>query len=879
MIDIKNKLTKKHYQILSAILGTGILVGIVYGAYNIAHETRYEIEAIATPSEATKSTISTIAEVPETQEIFVPSADKLNLAYCFPEGADETDPLNSYAGEVYKELMTEDNEYLANIYDSAGVSPRALAGRMGIDASRVMGKYNPSAQGQNPDDPSTWFIPNFKNVNVSFYNADGKRVNEYSNVKDIMSMASVYCYAHDYLDVETFKKYCEELYSKSRSYTISIGNVYYDDGCINRSAKEEAEEAHKMEQALAELKQSLLEDAMAESYEAAISQTTESAQDSTGSESDSDSDGGDVSKSGTSDSSSASESDSESSVDSSTSASSEDAGSGHSVADTTGSSDTTNSESNAASATVNNSENTSQAAAGSAAAVSETAAQDANANSGNIVLGASKFLGSLLSVKDMFRATNLYDRVEAETFSGYEGVYYGRPGNYGTAREYIESLKSGKRSDSAELTSVTTFVSAVGTEESSQTETTESASDVAATESIETSSETTTESETEGTTDAKEKYAKYKAGQGIDIINNPSDASEEDVVETAEASTEGKESADSTDESESESDIDSTSDGASESGDGTSVSEEGDDSGENAGQIVLGTFTRDELLSMDDATLLSLLEESMEAEEEQVVNDETDVNSKKYCPGHVDLYVKVTIFGFEDEKGLKTIDLSADDQDENEATKTLEAALARNGWNGWTEERCNEVQRLINQDWFKTYGLSISTINPKNPLTEEEISKYLDGLPEDISKERKAVIKFALESVGKVPYYWGGKAGGKNYEANNFGSIVESDYRGRVLRGLDCSGWIQWVYWSAIGDNLNGSYSTSSLIGEGEKINRADLQPGDISMRTGAGSHVVMFLGWAGNGNMIAIHENSGANNVSVNEVTANYPYYRKLIN
>jgi hypothetical protein len=54
-----------------------------------------------------------------------------------------------------------------------------------------------------------------KNVNVSFYDAEGKRVNEYSNVKEIMSMASVYTYAHDYLDVETFKKYCEELYDKS----------------------------------------------------------------------------------------------------------------------------------------------------------------------------------------------------------------------------------------------------------------------------------------------------------------------------------------------------------------------------------------------------------------------------------------------------------------------------------------------------------------------------------------------------------------------------------------------------------------------------------------------------------------------------------------
>ncbi len=894
MIDIKNKLTKRHYQILSAVLGTGILVGVIYGAYNIAHEARYEVEAIATPSEATKSTISTIVEVPETKEIFVPSADKLNLAFCFPEGVDETDPLNSYAGEVYKELMTEDNEYLANIYDSAGVSPRALAGRMGIDSSRVMGKYNPSAQGQNPDDPSTWFIPNFKNVNVSFYNADGKRVNEYSNVKDIMSMASVYCYAHNYLDVETFKKYCEELYDKSRSYTISIGNVYYDDGCINRSAKEEAEEAHKMEKALAELKQSLLEDAMAESYEAAMSRAAESAQDGTNSESEFGSLDGNVSESVTYDSSSISETYSEAYVDSSSSASSGDTSSGESIADTTGSGDMTDSDTVSVTDLVNSSEDVTQSAASSDAAVSETAAQDAAANSGNIVLGASKFLGSLLSVKDMFKATNLYDRVEAETFSGYEGIYYGRPGNYGTAREYTELLKAAKRSESAELTSVTAFVSADSTEASSQTETTESAAsddattvETAETTSSETvlsenvSSETTTdttESETEGTTDSREKYAKYKAGQGIDIINNPSDASEEEAVETAEASTEGKETIDSTDEAEPENDNESTSDGVSESGDSTS--ESGDDLEENAGRIVLGTFTRDELLSMDDATLLSLLEESMEAEEEkQITNDETDVNSKKYCPGHVDLYVKVTIFGFEDEKGLKTIDLSADDQDENEAAKTLEAALAGKGWNGWTEERCNEVQRLINQDWFKTYGLSISTINPKNPLTEEEISKYLDGLPDDISKERKAVIKFALESVGKVPYYWGGKASGKNYEINNFGSIVESDYRGRVLRGLDCSGWIQWVYWSAIGDNLNGSYSTSSLIGEGEKINRADLQPGDIIIRTGADSHVVMFIGWAGNGNMIAIHENSGANNVSVNEVTANYPYYRKLIN
>lgn len=872
MNGLKYKFGKKHYAVISAVLSVGILAGIITEAYIAASETEQSIEAVLTPSEATKSEIKeTIPETTEeVQEEFVPAADKLNLAFYYPEGADESDPLNSYAGQVYKELMTEDNEYLAGIYDSAGVSPRSLADRIGVASSRIMGKYNPSAGGQNPDDPSTWFIPNFKNVNVSFYNADGKRVNEYSNVKDIMSMASVYCYQHDYLDVETFKKYCEELYDKSRSYTISIGNVYYDTGCINRSAKEEAEDVHKKEKALEELKKKLAEDDLTEtddsesSMDVSISQSSladdlekQQNSDNTAIETDSAQSSGEVStgESGSSDKTSLDSTRNTGSVDSSASV---------------GASSTYPSDS----------------------AVSESTAGQTGAADNGVILGAGSFIGKLLSVKDMFRASVLDEDVKADTFTGYDGVYYGKPGRYGTAREYAESLKNSKTdtAEKADLTSVTVYVSAAASEAGGQIEQTEqSVDDSSAAEtqtervsqessvhqetSTDVYNEDVTEETTEESTDSREKYAKYKAGQGIDIINDVTkNSDDEKTVETAEASTEGTDTADEKTH-ETLSDEQSSSEETESSGEELTESEE-------SGDIILGTFTRDELRNMDDAALLELLEESMEAEEaKQASNEETDVNSKKYCPGHVDLYVKVTIYGFEDEKGLRTLDLETDDADENEASKTLEKALQGRGWNGWTDERKAEVQALIDQDWFTTYGLSISTINPKNPLTEEEISKYLDGLPDEISKERKAVIKFALESVGKVPYYWGGKAGGKSYEPNNFGSIVEADYRGRVLRGLDCSGWVQWVYWSAIGNNLHNSSSTSSLIGEGEKINRADLQPGDIIVRIGADSHVVMFLGWAGNGNMIAIHENSGANNVSVNEVTANYPYYRKLIN
>ena len=432
-----------------------------------------------------------------------------------------------------------------------------------------------------------------------------------------------------------------------------------------------------------------------------------------------------------------------------------------------------------------------------------------------------------------------------ETVASLDGVHYGTPGSYGTAREYAEAQKNARVA--ASLTSSmlvfgdseTAAASAVPETAAVSTEASET--QAAISQTTPTSTEGTTY-ETDENGQKKKRYAGYEAGKGIDEVNKPTSA-----VAGATSSVGG--------------DVQTT----------TALAD--------SAQTVIGTFTGEQLKNMDENTLRQLVQQSLAAEEEkQSSNTETDVKSKNYCPGHVDLYVKVTIYGFEDAKGLRTVALSADDQDENEATKSLDAALARNGWNGWTEEQMGYVQKLISQDWFKTYGLSISTINPKQPLTEEEISKYLSSLPDDISEARKAVIKFALSSVGKIPYYWGGKASAASYEKNGFGRVIEADYKGRVLRGLDCSGWVQWVYWSAIGNRLNGASSTATLIGEGQKIKRSELQPGDIIVRVGADSHVVMFLQWAGNGNMIVIHENSGANNVSVSEVTANYPYYRKLI-
>ena len=888
-IDFPIHMNKKQTAATAVLLAAGLVVSIAAQHYGAAPaettpaetETIVEEETLATLSELPKANglnfgglRSSLANLMDSESAsqFQPAPDKLNLAYFYRDGADTSDTIHSYAGEVYQKLMTADNEYLAKIYDEAGVSPLNLAKRLGVSSSRVMGKYNPNAGGQDPNDASTWYIPNFKNVNVSFYNADGEQVNEYSNVKDIMAMASVYGYAHNYLDVDTFEKYCEELYSKSRSYTISIGKVYYDSGCINRTAKEEADDAQKVEEALAALKLQL--QAATNRSEGLLTQNALSA----GSAAISAQNQQVLNLTGDSVTTTAEMKNYETQTDAEGNA----GGKGiifHSDGSGSGSAGSQSAVTSVPESAAASTEAETQAVAQTAAPVQTAAPTQAAAaqtqaasNNGMLVLGAmqpvkkmstrstedaatgrSGLLSGLTSLREL-RARDASNadgtagtmaQAAQETLASLDGVHYGAPGSYGTAREYAEAQKNARAA--ASLTSSmlvfgdsdTAAASAVPETAAVSTEASET--QAAVSQTTPTSTEDTTY-ETDENGQKKKRYAGYEAGKGIDEVNKPTSAAA-----------------------------------------GANSSVGGDVQPATAladsAQTVIGTFTGEQLKNMDENTLRQLVQQSLAAEEEkQSANTETDVKSKNYCPGHVDLYVKVTIYGFEDAKGLRTVALSADDQDENEATKSLDAALARNGWNSWTEEQMGYVQKLISQDWFKTYGLSISTINPKQPLTEEEISKYLSSLPDDISEARKAVIKFALSSVGKIPYYWGGKASAASYEKNGFGRVIEADYKGRVLRGLDCSGWVQWVYWSAIGNRLNGASSTATLIGEGQKIKRSELQPGDIIVRVGADSHVVMFLQWVGNGNMIVIHENSGANNVSVSEVTANYPYYRKLI-
>ena len=246
-------------------------------------------------------------------------------------------------------------------------------------------------------------------------------------------------------------------------------------------------------------------------------------------------------------------------------------------------------------------------------------------------------------------------------------------------------------------------------------------------------------------------------------------------------------------------------------------------------------------------------------------SDTGPADSSRTCPGHVDCTVLAVVKGTAEADSLF------------QAADTLEADNS-SGWTGWTAETRNMAGALLAQDWSQEYGLYTVDYPVKGLLNSQEIELYMSLVPEDASRQRKDFVRYALTSVGKIPYYWGGKPSAPGYTGNGFGSLTVPDEDGRLLKGLDCSGWINWVYWSVTGKGL-GAQSTGTLLGCGSPVARDELLPGDICIRFNPMAHVVIFLGWTAEGNMLCIQETTGnSNNVEVGTVTSNWESYRRIL-
>lgn len=634
--DLKNKLKNKIFErknkwmtqlqgkknlALKTLLLSLTLLGGVYTFITFAKESKVE-EVVTVKKPLPNDILNIIAKQIEDKKqlqlqytpidvsVWEPRADFLNLITKFPEDADTSDPTQSYAAMIFKELIETDGAWYSQVISGLDDKPEQMASKLGKQRQSVLGKYNITDKEQDPLNKDTWTVKKWDDVIVKVRDANGVDLQNHSNLKEIMAMANVYGYYHHWDDEEQFLNYTKQLLLASKSYQFSMSDISFEKEMLTDAEIIKAREKGNG--------QTLLDAIQAANY----------------------------------------------------------------VND------------------VQNPENSTLASPSDA--VSDTAP---NAEPNTDTEQESDTPKNTSGIGDSVPPTDAFDN------------------------------KNTDRNTSTETESV----------------------GIETTSSLDTSS--------------------------------------------------------STDEGES-----------------------GEQNSADTEEISTSTSPLDEF-SLD-----------------------TDGNVRfPKNTGKLDLKLDLTVYQLNGKNSLYTLDSignSAENFNEH--------------WQGWTEDKKALVDAMVLQNWYAEYGINSNSFSTAKPLSKLEMDTYLAELPSDLSEVRRNVIKTALQSVGYIPYYFGGKPISNEYERNQFHNIVAPDYKGRVFRGLDCSGWVNYVLWSATGSKPAAA-STGAFLHSGHAIDKANLRPGDVLVRGGfeeTVGHIVIFLKWNADGSMKVIEETGfPQNNVTISDM------------
>lgn len=155
-------------------------------------------------------------------------------------------------------------------------------------------------------------------------------------------------------------------------------------------------------------------------------------------------------------------------------------------------------------------------------------------------------------------------------------------------------------------------------------------------------------------------------------------------------------------------------------------------------------------------------------------------------------------------------------------------------------------------------------------ISQEDAIALLENLSDDLDPKRKAVVETAVQLVGRVSYFWGGKSLTLGWD-DRWGTSMEvtaagSGSTGTVRPfGLDCSGFVDWTFYNA----TDGSYYPGRGGGAATQhsyctnISWSDAQPGDLVFYPDD-SHVGIVGGKDADGSLLIVHCSGGANGVVI---------------
>ncbi len=147
----------------------------------------------------------------------------LNLAYLYEDGADSTDPADSYAGRLYDLLALKDASWISGLYDLYNYTPQQLAALLGLPETAVTS--------------TSGIIPEFRNISVHFVNSEQQETGSTSNAREIISIINTLHYFGILKDMKTMEDCADKLWNASHKYSVRIGGIYYCDGsCLDETA-------------------------------------------------------------------------------------------------------------------------------------------------------------------------------------------------------------------------------------------------------------------------------------------------------------------------------------------------------------------------------------------------------------------------------------------------------------------------------------------------------------------------------------------------------------------------------------------------------------------------------------------------------------------
>ena len=187
-------------------------------------------------------------------------------------------------------------------------------------------------------------------------------------------------------------------------------------------------------------------------------------------------------------------------------------------------------------------------------------------------------------------------------------------------------------------------------------------------------------------------------------------------------------------------------------------------------------------------------------------------------------------------------------------------------------------------DYLLSKRSALTGLFENTAICHQDALDLLRALPEDLPPERRAVVEQALSLVGKVNYFWGGKSltlgwdsrWGKLREVTSQGSPTTGTYR---PYGLDCSGFVDWVFYNTSGGEYVLSHGGGAAAQHNycEPISWGEAQPGDLVFYPND-DHVGIVGLRDSTGNLLIIHCASGQNNVVITDssgfMTVGRPFF-----